>query len=351
MHKSLPIIVVVLITVALAWWLWPRPPNDMGPGGFGEPQAVVVETAVAEERDVTPTLESPGSLRANEDVIIRPEISGRVVAIRFDEGQRVQKGANLIELDDSVYRAEVNKSRVNLDLARRNYDRARDLLEKKLGSVRDEDVAEAALESAKADLALAQARLDKATLRAPFSGTVGLRSVSPGDYVAEGQDLVRLVDLDTMKVDFRLPESVLPLIGDADAVSVWPDALPGETFGGKVYAIEPAVTETGRSLTLRARIANNEARLKPGMFARVRLTASQPVRGVVVPEAAVVPGAEQPAVFRINAGRAERINVALGERGPGWVRVSEGLAAGDVIVVAGQEKLRDGAAVTVAGAG
>jgi membrane fusion protein (multidrug efflux system) len=341
MHKSLPIIVVVLITVALAWWLWPSPPKDMGPGGFGEPQAVVVETAVAEERDVTPTLESPGSLRANEDVIIRPEISGRVVAIRFDEGQRVQKGANLIELDDSVYRAEVNKSRVNLDLARRNYDRARDLLEKKLGSVRDEDVAEAALESAKADLALAQARLDKATLRAPFSGTVGLRSVSPGDYVAEGQDLVRLVDLDTM----------LPLIGDADAVSVWPDALPGETFGGKVYAIEPAVTETGRSLTLRARIANNEARLKPGMFARVRLTASQPVRGVVVPEAAVVPGAEQPAVFRINAGRAERINVALGERGPGWVRVSEGLAAGDVIVVAGQEKLRDGAAVTVAGAG
>lgn len=351
MRKFLPYLLILAVTAATGWWLWPRAPG--GPAGAGGPAAVAVavETAVAEERDVTPTLEAVGSLRANEDVVLRPEISGRVVAIRFTEGQRVARGAPLVVLDGSVYRAELDKARVNLDLARRNHERARELVEKKLGSVRDEDVAEAALRSAEAELALAKARLDKATITAPFAGMVGLREVSPGDYVAAGQDLVRIVDLDIMKVDFLLPESALPLVGEADTIKVLPDALPGESFDGQVYAMEPAVTETSRSLTLRARIANSGARLKPGMFARVQLKASHAMRGVVVPETAIVPGAERPAVFRVNAGRAEHVPVSVGERGPGWVQVTDGLAAGEVVVVAGQEKLRDGALVETAPAG
>jgi membrane fusion protein (multidrug efflux system) len=349
MRKLLPFIAIAVVTAALAWWLWPRGPQDSA--AFGGPAAATVEVATAEERDVTPTLEAVGSLKANEDVILRPEISGRVAAIRFIEGQRVAKGATLVELDNSLYRAEVDKARVNLDLARRNHARARDLLENKLGSVRDQDVAEAALHSAEAELALTSARLDKARLAAPFSGVIGLRAVSPGDYVAAGQDLVRLVDLDVMKVDFLLPESALQLIAGASEVTVLPDALPGVSFEGEVYAVEPAVTETGRSLTLRARITNPGGRLKPGMFARVQLRASQPVRGVVIPEAAVVPAAGQSVVFRVTEGRAERVSVALGERGPGWVQVVEGLAAGETVVAAGQEKLRDGAPVTIAGAG
>ena len=349
MRKFLPYLIILAVTAALAWWLWPRPPA--APGGAGGPAAVRVETAVAEERDVTTTLEAVGSLRANEDVVLRPEIGGRVVAIRFDEGQRVPRGAPLVTLDDSVYRAEVDKARVSLELAQRNHERTRDIVEKKLGSARDLDVAVAELQSARAELELAQARLDKATLTAPFAGVVGLRAVSPGAYVAAGQDLVRLVDLDTMKAEFLLPESALPLLGRNDAVRVLPDALPGESFEGTVYAMEPAVTETGRSLTLRARITNPDGRLKPGMFARIELRAGHTVRGVVVPEAAVVPGADLPAVFRVNAGHAERVTVALGGRGPGWVHVTEGLAAGDVIVVAGQEKLRDGAPVETAPAG
>ena len=350
MRKFLPYVVILALTAMLGWWLWPRPPAGPG-GGFGDGGPVPVEMAAAEERDVTPTLVAVGSLRANEDVVIRPEIGGRVDAIRFTEGQRVARGAPLVLLDGSVYRAEVDKAQVGLDLARRNHDRARDLLEKKLGSVNDRDIAEAALHSAEAELALARARLAKATLAAPFAGIVGLRSVSPGDYVAAGQDLVRLVDLDTMKVDFQLPESALPLLGEGDTVVVLPDALPGERFDGRVYAIEPAVTETGRSLTLRARITNPGGRLKPGMFARVELRASRPVRGIVVPEAAIIPGAKSPAVFRVNAGRAERVAVSVGERGAGWVQVTDGLAAGEVVVVAGQEKLRDGAPVATAPAG
>ena len=344
MRKYLPYAVILVMTAALAWWLWPRPHAGGGDGGGDGP--VPVETATAEERDVTPTLVAVGSLRANEDVVLRPEIGGRVDAIRFVEGQRVARGAPLVLLDASVYRAEVDKAQVGLDLARRNYDRARDLLERKLGSVNDRDVAEAALHSAEAELALAQARLAKATLSAPFAGVIGLRSVSPGDYVAAGQDLVRLVDLDTMKVDFQLPESALPLLGGGDTVAVLPDAVPGERFDGTVYAIEPAITETGRSLTLRALITNPGGRLKPGMFARVELRASQAVRGIVVPEAAIMPGAQNPTVFRISAGRAERVPVSIGERGAGWVQVTDGLAAGEVVVVAGQEKLRDGTPVS-----
>lgn len=349
MRKYLPYVIILAVTAGAAWWLWPRPPA--GPGGAGGPATVRVETAIAEERDVTPTLDAVGSLRANEDVILRPEIGGRVTAIRFAEGRRVAAGVALVLLDDSVYRAEVDKARVSLDLARRNHERTRDLVDRKLGSVRDLDVAVAELRSAEAELALAQARLDKATIVAPFAGVAGLRAVSPGDYVAAGQDLVRLVDLDTMKVDFLLPESVLPLLGEGDAVRVEADALPGESFEGSVYAMEPAVTETGRSLTLRARITNPDGRLKPGMFARVQLRAARPVHGIVVPEAAIVPGADRPAVFRVKDGRAERVPVDIGERGAGWVQLAEGLAAGDMVVVAGQEKLRDGMSVETAGAG
>lgn len=349
MRRTLTLLAVLAVAGAAAWWLWPRPP--VGAPAAQARASTAVETATAEERDVTPTLEAPGTLRANEDVVLRPEISGRVSAIRFEEGQHVQRGAVLVQLDDSVYRAEVDKARVNLELADRNFDRARDLLERKLGSVRDSDIARAALDSAEAELALARARLDKTRILAPFDGLAGLRDVSPGDYVAPGQDLVRVVDLDTIKVDFRLPEVALPLVEEARQVVVLPDALPGETLAGEVYAMEPAVTEAGRSLTLRARVANPGARLKPGMFARVRLTAGSSVRGIVIPEAAVIPGSDGPEVFRVTAGRAERVAVALGQRGPGWVQVTDGLSAGDAVVVAGQEKLRAGSPVTEAGGG
>lgn len=349
MRKVLPILLVIAAAALLAWWLWPGGSSG-GPGQQGQ-APVAVETATAEERDVTPTLKTVGTLRANEDVVLRPEISGRVQALRFTEGQRVARGAPLVELDASVFRAEVDKARVSVELARRNFDRTRDLVDRKVASVRDLDEAAATLQSAEAELGLARARLDKATLVAPFAGVIGLRAVSPGDYVAAGQDLVRLVDLDIIKVDFRLPETLLPLVEGAHEVAVMPDALPGERFAAEVYAIEPAVTESGRSLTLRARLTNPGARLKPGMFARIELVSGQTVRGVVVPEAAIVPGADSPAVFRVNEGRAERRPVSVGERGPGWVHIADGLAAGATVVVAGQEKLRDGAAVTVEPAG
>lgn len=345
MRKLLPLLIVAATAAAAAWWLWPRPPP--GRAGVQQARAVSVETAVAEQRDVTPTLETVGTLKANEDVMLRPEISGRVSAIGFDEGQRARRGQLLVQLDDSLYRAEVDKARVELDLAQRNHDRARDLLEQRLGSVRDMDIARAALDSAQAELVLARARLDKTRIEAPFDGVVGLRKVSPGDYVAAGQDLVRFVDLDTLKVDFRLPESVLPLVEGASEVGVLPDAVPGERLSGKVYAIEPAVTEAGRSLTLRARVENPDARLKPGMFARVELTSGITVRGVVFPEAAIVPAAERPAVFRVVDGIAQRVEVTIDQRGPGWVHASAGLEPGDVVVIAGQEKLRDGTPVQV----
>jgi len=346
MRNFLPLTIVVALAAAAAWWLWPKPPA--GPPAQQAPRSVAVETAVAEERDVTPTLETVGTLRANEDVMLRPEISGRVSEIGFQEGQRVRRGRLLVQLDDALYRAEVDKAKVELDLAERNFDRARDLLDNKLGGVRDVDVARAELDSARAELVLAQARLDKTRIEAPFDGVAGLRKVSPGDYVAAGQDLVRFVDLDTMKVDFRLPESVLPLVEGATEVTVLPDALPGERLAGTVYAIEPAVTEAGRSLTLRARVRNPDARLKPGMFARVELTSGIPVSGVVIPEAAIIPEADQPSVFRVVDGLAQRVKVTVDQRGPGWVHAREGLEPGDVVVIAGQEKLRDGAPVEAA---
>jgi membrane fusion protein, multidrug efflux system len=344
MRRSLPFIVLAAVAALAAWWLWPRAPGA-GPkparGGFAQP----VVTAAAIEEDVTPVLSAVGTLRANDDVILRPEVAGRVAAIRFEEGQAVRRGQPLVRLDASLWQAEADKAHAAAELARRNFARVRELQEQSLASGRDRDNAQAELDASAAELAVTEARLQKATIAAPFDGVAGLRKVSVGDYVAPGQDLVRIVDLDPLKVDFELPETALPAIGTARNVEVSVTAVPGLRLSGEVYAVEPAVTDAGRNLLLRARLANPDGRLKPGLFARVQLQTGVRIRGITVPEAAIVPSSAGTVVFRAAGDHAESVPVTLGERRNGRVQVLAGVAAGDAIVVAGQEKLHDGAPI------
>ncbi|HSH42781.1 MAG TPA: efflux RND transporter periplasmic adaptor subunit, partial [Arenicellales bacterium] len=205
----------------------------------------------------------------------------------------------------------------------------------------------ARLESARAAEQLSQARLDKTDVAAPFAGILGLRRVSPGDYVTPGQDLVNLEDIDPIKVDFRIPERFLSSLAAGQTIRVRVDAFPDRAFDGEVYAIDPQIDPGGRSIAIRARIDNADRVLRPGLFARVRLIVAERPESLVVPEQAIVPRGEQRYVFRVVDDQAVLTEVRLGQRQAGDVEVLDGLDDGDIVVTAGQLKIRDGSAVTV----
>ncbi|KDC61606.1 efflux transporter, RND family, MFP subunit [Bordetella bronchiseptica MBORD591] len=310
------------------------------------PAAVRVETAKVVETPFARGIAAVGSLRSDESVVLRPEVAGRIQHIDFKEGEAVRAGQTLVRLDDSVPRAELDQARANLALAQSQFRRAQDLQGRGFVSQQARDEAASSLKVQQAAAALAQARLDKMTIRAPFAGIVGLRDVSVGDYVNQGQDLAPLEAIDPLKVDFRVPEMYFSKVGVGQALSVRLDALPGEQRRGVVYAVSPLVDAGGRSILLRATVANPDSVLRPGMFARVQLLFGQE-KALAVPEAALSPSGQTQYVFRVRDGVAQRVEVTVGERREGRVELLTGVGAGDEVVVAGLQRLTDGAPVTV----
>ena len=325
-------------------------PAARGPGGgAGAPAApVVVEAHTVRTRVLADDVSAVGSLVSNESVVLRPEVSGRIEAIRFRDGEAVRRGAALIELDAAVQRAELQQARASLTLAEANFRRTQDLFGRKFVSQSGLDDARARLDVARAGLALAQARLARMQIRAPFDGVVGIRSVSPGDFVKDGDALINLEDIATLKVDFRLPERYLDRVRPGQMLELSSDVLPGEIHRARVDAIDPLVDAQGRAVRLRASLANPELRLRPGGFARVRLILAERGEVAVVPEAALVPApGKVQFVYRVDDGKVRRLEVKTGQRRDALVEVVEGLAPGAVVVTAGQLKLRDGVTVKV----
>ncbi|GAA4329003.1 efflux RND transporter periplasmic adaptor subunit [Pigmentiphaga soli] len=313
-----------------------------------EAQAVAVEVVTVASKPLERGITAVGSLRSDESVTLRPEVAGRISEILFTEGQRVRKGQVLVRLDDSVPRAELQQARANHSLAKSNYERSIELQQKGFISKQAKDEVDNALKVQEAAMVLAEVKLEKNQIRAPFNGVIGLRSVSVGDYVGVGQDLVPLEAIDPLKVDFRIPELYLSQIRNGQLLQISLDAVPGKVFDGKVIAISPAIDAGGRSIVMRAQVRNDAGLLRPGMFARVRLLLAERAQALMVPEAALAPAGDEQFVFRVEEGRAQRVQVEIGQRREGWVEVVSGLAEGDVVVVAGSHKLHPGAAVKTA---
>ncbi len=340
---------VLLLGIAVVPAAWhgvsAQPPA--GPGG--SPPAVPVEAVAATSGTVILDVAAVGNLRAAESVRIRPEIPGRIAAIRFSEGQAVKQGVELVTLDATEYRAQLAESTAAAKLDALNFERAQELFKKKLISQQQYDEAAAKLAASQAKQALDQARLAKASLRAPFDGMLGLRQVSPGDYVQPGQDIVNLESIDPIKVDLRIPEAHAAQVRAGQKVEITVDAFPGRAFEGTVYALDPRVDENTRTILLRARSTNPNGELRPGMFARVRLELGRHENAVLVPEQALVPMGKDVFVYRVVDGRAVMTKVDIGQRRSAMVEIVKGVSTGDMVVTAGQMKIRDGAPVAVVG--
>ena len=312
-----------------------------------KPMGLPVRAVPVEVGKVSDEVTAVGSLLAEESVIIRPEIDGRIVGLHFQEGQAVAAGTRLVSIENSEFDAQAAAVRADLRTEEQRLSRTRELHQQNFISKDALDVQLGAVDRLKAHLAEAESRVAKSVIRAPFSGTVGLRMVSPGAYVKAGADIVRLESIGTIKADFRIPELYMSKLGSNQEIVVRLDAYPGEEFRGRIYAVEPVVDEQTRTILMRARIPNKGNKLKPGMFVRVAVTLANRPNAIIVPEQAIWPQGQDNFVFRVVDGKAALTKIQIGNRQPGRVEIVQGLDATDTVVTEGQIKLRDGAPVMV----
>jgi membrane fusion protein (multidrug efflux system) len=312
--------------------------GEGGPPGGGMPPMPVEATTLKTEKFLT-GLQTVGSLRADEQVVVRPEIAGRIVRIHFTEGGRVAAGQPLFSLDSATAQAAYNEAAANLSNSQRAESRTKELVGQKLISQSEYDTVQAQHGVDIARVASARTALSKMTLRAPFAGEVGLRNVSVGEFVTVGQDLVTLVRLDPIEVDFAVPENAISKLRTGQGILVTVDAFQGEVFSGQVEAIDPVIDPNTRSAKLRAQIPNPDGRLRPGQFAQLQLDTGGPGgEGVLVPEESLLLDGNVRYVFTVVDGKAHRVEIKTGLRTPGKVQVLEGLKAGDVVITSGQTK-------------
>ncbi len=307
-----------------------------------------VETAIVQEKSLAKELSTIGTLRANEAVILKPEISGRIETIHAAEGSMVKKGELIISLDSRIYEAELKQAEAALNLAQTSYNRARLLKEKGAGTVSNFDTMKAALNVAQAQVDLARARLEKTTITAPFDGIIGLRKISPGDYVNAGQELVGFSSNNPIKLDFSLPENYSAALKAGGQIIVTVDAITERKFSGTIYAIDPQIDPSSRNIQMRALLANDDGLLKPGIFARVAVAIAASQTALFIPESALMPRGDENFVMKILPDKKTlSAKVKTGRRIDGEVEIIEGLAAGEMVISAGHMKVRDGQEVTI----
>lgn len=313
----------------------------MGPGAA---PAMVTITELAEVA-WTDRIEVIGTARASESIAITSKLSERVDRVRFESGQRVVAGQVLVELDVGGDVADLNAARTAAYEAQRQYERQRQLAGQKLIPASQIDVQRAVRDAAQARVQQAMARVADRAILAPFAGVLGLREVSPGQLLGPGTTITTLDAIDTMQVDFAVPEVHLAKLREGLVVEARSDAWTGEVFRGQVLSVDSRIDVATRSVTVRAAVGNPQSRLLPGMLLTLNVLQSER-QALAVPEIAVLQTGNVSFVYRVDAeGKAQRVPVRLGVREPGRVEVLEGLAVGDRIVVDGVVKLRPGQAV------
>ncbi|MCG8370569.1 MAG: efflux RND transporter periplasmic adaptor subunit [Proteobacteria bacterium] len=318
----------------------PVPAQD----GRGD-SAVTVETAEVEASELVSSVLAVGTLLAEASATLRAEVPGQVLAVHFDEGGPLARNAPLFSIEATILEAEVNEARANANRSEAALRRAEELFDRQLISGTDYDAARANYDVDVARLRSSQARLSKTIIRAPFDGFAGLRRINVGDYATVGQELVDVVRLDPLRVDFSVPETLLPDVRPGQPVTVSVDAFPDESFAGIVTAVAPKSEVQGHSLEVRASLPNGSLKLRPGLFVRVEVSLGVKPDAILIPEQAIWPIGQDKTVYVVEEGKAHRRIVGIGERRPGAVEITSGLELGEIIVTAGQMKLYEGASV------
>jgi len=319
------------------------PGGAAGGGPGGPPRGLPVDVVEARRDTVVDAINATGEIEAVQAIELRPEISGRLVQILAREGTEVRSGTPLFKIDDAELVSQVARLEAERDLARQALARTRELIERNASSQADLEQAEANFRSSEAQLQLQQTRLERTVVRAPFGGVVGERFVSVGDYVTSSNALTTLQTVDPQRASFQVPEKFSQKLALGQQITFRVASFQDRSFEGTVDFVDPRVRLPGRTITVKAVVSNPDRALKPGMFLEARLATDVRPDAVVVPEDAILPLEGTDFVWIVGSeGAAERIEVTLGVRTPGWVEVLAGLEAGAQVVVGGIERLAPG---------
>ena len=314
------------------------------PGGFAMP----VEVAVATEDTIVDALSATGQIQALQSIELKPEVEGRITSILIREGQSVGRGTPLFRIDDAELKAQVARAEADWDLANQALKRTRDLLAQNASSAADLERSEATERSTRAGVDLLKVRQDRTTVRAPFSGVVGQRFVSLGDYVTSSDRLISLQTVDPQRATFQVPERYAERLHTGQRVQLRVAALPGQEFTGVVDFVDPVVQLPARTILVKAQVPNGRRQLQAGMFIEARLATATRPKAVMVPEEAILPIQGATFVWVVTDGKAARQQVSIGVRIPGFVEIKSGIDAGDQVVVGGLERLSEGMPVNAA---
>ncbi len=336
---------VAAITIKIGGWATSESPTT----GSESAQTTLVEVAPVIVGSITESIRAVGTLEAIASITVRPEIAGVIRKIHFQDGQVVERAAPLVELDPEELQSQVTQAEAEEKMAVVTYERLKRITDEQSAIVPAQQMDESRMgwHAAAANSRLYAARLKKTVIRAPFSGTVGLRRVSVGDYLQPGQDIVNLEDLRTLHVDFKVAELWLSRLHVDQKLIVTTEAFPNTTFEGHVTAIDPRVDAVNRTVAVRAVVPNPERSLRPGLFVTVRLTLGEDPHALLIPEEAEFLRREKTMVFHIEERTVRLKEVSLGVRERGMVQVRAGLKEGDLVVRTGTHKLRDGAHVSI----
>lgn len=307
---------------------------------------LAVDALVVSSKDFSNAISLSGSIEANETVEIRSEVSGIVEKISFSEGTNVSKGQVLVKVNDIELRAQLSQAITKQKLAGENERRAKLLLQKEAISQEEYEIASAEFRSLKAQSQLIQAQIAKTTIRAPFSGKIGLRNISPGTYVTPTTIITKLVSSNQVKISFSIPEKYASEVENNTSILF---TIPNNTqkFSAKIYAIEPEIDTATRTLKIRALASNTSGQLVPGTFASIELPLKNIKDAIVIPTEAVVPIQNGKVVYIANNGKAKEVKIETLARTAKDVVVTSGIKSGDTLLISGVMSLKDEADIKV----
>jgi len=314
-------------------------------GGQGQ-QVMTVSGFVLQPAKLDNVVRTTGTLRAFDEVELHAETSGRIIKISFTEGSHVKKGDLLVKINDEDLRAQLNKIELQIKLNESQLKRQNELLKINATSQQEFDVADNQMNSFKADRDVVQAALRRTEIRAPFNGTIGLRYVSEGSYVSPASQIASIQNINPLKIDFSIPEKYAGMVKKNDVVNFSIEETD-EQFTGKVYAIEPKINLSSRTLQVRALCDNKTEKLLPGSFAKVELRLKETNDALMIPTQAVIPVLKGQTVFISKNGTAQSIPVKTGVRTATEVQITDGLSSGDTIITTGINSLKPKAPVKV----
>lgn len=307
---------------------------------------IPVEVMIINGQMIDNMIFSTGTLLANEEADLKPEISGRITGIHFKEGERVGKGQLLFKINDSELKAQLAKTEILEKQASDDESRKRRLLEINAISQEEFDNSLNALNAIKADKSFVQAQLEKTSIIAPFDGVIGLRQVSPGSYVNTGQILANIKSINPLKLEFSVPEKYSGLIRPGFPVTFLLSSSDKQ-YEGKVYAIEPGIDAETRAFKVRALCENIDQKLYPGAFAKVSVNLGRIENAMMIPSGALIPQINGQKAFVYKSGKVMNTDVEIGLRTSNQVQVTKGLSIGDTLICSGLLQIREGSEVNV----